>query len=183
LTYWYFCRYQANYWQNITTPLETNYTQQIALAKNDPVAYITPINASYNEIVGKIMYAMVATRPDICAAVGIASRFLKAPTKTHWAFVIRILKYLNSTRDFGLVYKCNESSFIENTTPKIWVDADFANDPVQYRSISGFIMLLCNAPVIWYSKKQTTTAQSTAEAEFIAANICSRILLRHLLAE
>jgi hypothetical protein len=46
-------------------------------------------------------------------------------------------------------------------------------------------MLLCNAPVIWYSKKQTTTAQSTAEAEFIAANICSRmtIWLLHLLAE
>jgi hypothetical protein len=52
-----------------------------------------------------------------------------------------------------------------------------ALDPVTYRSISGFIIKLCHAPIVWYSKKQTTTAQSTAEAEFISANICSRSLM------
>jgi hypothetical protein len=119
------------------------------------------------------MYAMVATRPDVCAATGIASRFLKNPSRIGWSIAYRILKYLNATSTMGLVYK-QSGDLINDTTPMVYTDADYANDPITYRSISGFTIKLCNAPIVWYSKKQTTTAQSTAEAEFISANICAR---------
>jgi hypothetical protein len=45
------------------------------------------------------------------------------------------------------------------------------------KSISGYGMKLCNGPIIWYSKRQSTTAQSTAEAEYISANMCARALV------
>jgi hypothetical protein len=131
------------------------------------------------------MYAMVATRPDICAAVGIASRFLKLPTLASWQLLTRILKYLNHTKSFGITYRRDPTKSVhEMLTPTVWVDADFANDIEKARSISGFGIMLCSGPVVWYSKKQTTTAQSTTEAEFIAANICTRtvVWLRHLLS-
>jgi hypothetical protein len=174
---------QANEFSN--TPLASDYAKSIASSlTSTTVISKPPLPVTYNEAVGKIMYCMVATRPDICAATGIASRFLKNPSEASWNIVLRILKYLNSTPSFGLCYK-RSADLTVDTTPITYCDADYANDPITYRSISGFIIKLCNAPIVWYSKKQTTTAQSTAEAEFISANICSRsvIWLRQFLSD
>ena len=33
---------------------------------------------------GSLMYAMVATRPYIAYAVGVVSRYMSNPGKTHW---------------------------------------------------------------------------------------------------
>lgn len=55
--------------------------------------------------VGSLMYAMLCTRPDICYAVGIVSRYQSNPGQEHWNDVKYILKYLKSTRDYVLVYK------------------------------------------------------------------------------
>jgi hypothetical protein len=170
----------------VSTPLVHNYSHILSTFAGDPVDFKPPINASYNQVVGKIMYAMVATRPDICAAVGIASRYLKSPQSVHWDLLLRILQYLNSTKDFGITFTPDASkTAAENITPQVWVDADFANDPEQARSISGFGIKMCNGPVVWYSKKQSTTALSTAEAEYIAACMCAKIVtwLRQLLAD
>lgn len=116
------------------------------------------------------MYAMVATRPDICSAVGIASRFLKAPGSIYWDLLVRILKYLNATTSNRIRFIADVTKLVsDNLEPQVWVDADFANNPEKARSISGFGITLCPGPVVWHSKKNT--AQSTAEAEFIDANV------------
>ena len=54
--------------------------------------------------VGSLMYAMLCTRPDICYAVGIVSRYQSDPGEEHWIAVKHILKYLRRTRDYMLVY-------------------------------------------------------------------------------
>jgi hypothetical protein len=168
----------------VSTPLAQDYSRKLASSTTDTNIQ-SPIGISYNEAVGKIMYAMVATRPDICAATGIASRFLQSPSNISWNIVMRILKYLNGTRTFGITYRINNQTLSDNTTPKVFADADYANCPTTSRSISGYLILLCNGPVVWYSKKQSTTAQSTAEAEFISANICARMVvwMRKFLAD
>ena len=48
---------------------------------------------------GSLMYAMVATRPDIAYAVGVVSRFMSNPRKKHWKAVKSILRYLSGTLD------------------------------------------------------------------------------------
>ena len=51
-------------------------------------------------------------------------------------------------------------------------DADFVGSRVNRKSTSGTCQFLRNALVSWFSKKQTSVALSTAEAEYIAAGSC-----------
>ena len=37
----------------------------------------------YAQVVGSLMYAMTSTRPDICYAVGLVSRYQSNPSKVH----------------------------------------------------------------------------------------------------
>lgn len=51
----------------------------------------------YASAVGSLMYAMLCTRPDICYAVGLVSRYQSNPGPEHWIAVKHILKYLRRT--------------------------------------------------------------------------------------
>lgn len=45
----------------------------------------------YANAVGSLMYAMMCTRPDICYAVGLVSRYQSNLDQKHWMAVKRIL--------------------------------------------------------------------------------------------
>ena len=62
----------------------------------------------YASAVGSLMYAMLCTRPDICYSVGIVSRYQSNLGPKHWEVVKHILKYLRRTRDYMLVYWCED---------------------------------------------------------------------------
>lgn len=67
--------------------------------------YIEEIsNVSYASVVGSLMYTIVCTRPDIAQAVGDLSKFMSNPGKDHWNFVKMVLRYLQGTFDYYLVY-------------------------------------------------------------------------------
>jgi hypothetical protein len=51
----------------------------------------------YTPAVGSLIYAMVAMRPDIAHAVGVASRFMHNPGRPHWNGVKFIFRYLVGT--------------------------------------------------------------------------------------
>ncbi len=65
------------------------------------------------------------------------------------------------------------------------MDADWASDPIDRRSISGFTFLICGGAVSWSSKKQHSTALSSTEAEYMAASNATKeaIWLRTFLSE
>jgi hypothetical protein len=46
------------------------------------------------QAVGSLMYAMTSTRPNICHAVGLVSRYQSNSGKEHWQVVKRIFRYL-----------------------------------------------------------------------------------------
>ena len=50
-------------------------------------------------------------------------------------------------------------------------DADWGGDTNDFKSTSGYVFMFGGAAVIWRSKKQTSTALSTAESEYTA--LCS----------
>ena len=54
------------------------------------------------------MYAMSCTRPDICFAIRMVSRYQSNLGMEHWMAIKHILKYLRRMRDYMLVYQCNE---------------------------------------------------------------------------
>ena len=129
------------------------------------------LNVPYREAIGSLMFLSVVTRPDLAYIVNFLSRYMCNFDRSHWRAVQRVLKYLKQTPRVGLCYSASDKSQFH---VKAYSDADFGGDRDQRRSTSGCIIQLVNGPIIWCSKGQTVTAQSTAEAEYIAANVAAR---------
>ena len=53
----------------------------------------------------------------------------------------------------------------------IYVDADHAHDKMTRRSVTGYLILINNTPIKWYSKRQNTIESSTYGAELVALRI------------
>ena len=118
----------------------------------------------YASAVGSLMYAMLCTRPDICYAVGMVSRYQSNPGLRHWQAIKHILKYLRRTRDYMLVYSGMD------LTPIGYTDSDFQTCKDSRRSTSGSVFVLGGGAIVWRSIKQTCIADSTMEAEYVAAS-------------
>ena len=58
-----------------------------------------------------------------------------------------------------------------------FVDSDWANDPEDYISVTGFVVYLGTSPVSWTAKKQKLVTLSSTEAEFIALCDVTREIL------
>ena len=114
-------------------------------------------------MVGSLLYAAIASRPDIAQAVGAVSKFNSKPTQTHLTAVKRILRYLKSTVDISLKYQQTDNCSLIG-----YSDADWAGDQDDRHSTTGNILLMANGPISWLSKKQPIVALSTSEAEYVA---------------
>ena len=123
----------------------------------------------YASAVGSIMYAMLCTRPDVSYALSVSSRYQSDPGLEHWAAVKGILKYLKRTKDLLLVYGGDEELIVSGYT-----DAGFMTDPDDFKSQSGYVFILNGGAVDWKSSKQKTVADSTTEAEYVAASEASK---------
>ena len=119
----------------------------------------------YSNAVGSLMYAMIASRPDIAYGVGLVSRFMSCPSKEHWQAVKWLLRYIKGSLNKGLVYKKVELDQIE---VKGYCDADYAADLDKRRSLTGYVFTLGGNLVSWKSTLQHVVALSTTEAEYIA---------------
>ena len=64
-----------------------------------------PSTLSYRSMIGSLMFAMIATRPDLAFAIGVLSRYCNNPDDTHYLAVKRVLRYLLTTQDFALTYQ------------------------------------------------------------------------------
>lgn len=71
------------------------------LRKNDCSSNVNP--TLYKSMVGSFMY-LTATRPSILYAVSLVSRFMEKPKETHWQATKRILRYVNGTKEYGILY-------------------------------------------------------------------------------
>lgn len=122
----------------------------------------------YSSAVGSLMYAMVATRPDIAFAVGVVSRFMANPRKKNWEAVKHILKYLKGTASKCLRFGNSDASIVGFT------DADYAGCVDTRRSTSRYVFLFAGAAVSWRSYLQNCTSSSTTEAEYVAVSGASK---------
>ena len=74
------------------------------------------------------------------------------------------MKYLKGTKTLGIKY-----SRVSDFHLTSYADSDFDGDKENGLSTSGYLMTLGSTAITWRSKKQTIPADSTTEAEYVAA--------------
>ena len=122
-------------------------------------------------MVGSQLY-LTASRPDIMFATCLCARFQSDPKESHMVAIKRIFRYLKGTPNLGLWYPKGTGFNLVGYT-----DSDYAGCRIDRKSTSGSCQFLGQKLVSWFSKKQQSTATSTAEAEYIAAGSCCAQLL------
>jgi hypothetical protein len=135
---------------------------------------------TYQSALGALMYTMLATCPDIVFAVGTLSKFAATPGQMHWTALKHVYQYL-----CGTINKCLTYQGDPDTDLHVFVDADWASDINDWRSITGYAFLISGGAISWSLKKQSLVALSSTEAEYMAAAAATKeaVWLRTLLGE
>ena len=94
------------------------------------------------------MYAQVCTRPDIAYAVGVLGRYQSNPGVDHWRAAKKVMRYLQGTKDYMLMYKQTYNLDLVG-----YSDADFACCVDSHKSTSGYIFIMAGGAVSWRSVK------------------------------
>jgi len=157
-----------------TTPVDRHI--RLEKSRQDFEASATE-RRNYQSAVGSLMYAMLGTRPDISYAVSKVSKYPTNSNSTPWTAVKRIFWYLVGSPKGGIGYTIQGigSGFM---------DADWGSGDDR-KSIGVSTFILNGASISWNSKKQTTVALSSTEAEYMALThaITESIWLQALLLD
>ena len=139
----------------------------------------------YQQAIGSLMYLMLATRPDITAALTKLSQFATSYDITHWTALKRIFRYIKGTQQYALTLGGLSGRNGNEIVLSGSCDADWAGDADDRRSTTGYIFLLNNHVISWQTHKQTSVATSSTQAEYQALSSATKeaIWLRSLLAE
>ena len=142
--------------KTVDTPVELN-------------VHLTPIGGKplsnpslYRHLVGNLVYLTV-THTDISYAVHQVSQYLSVPRQTHYTAILCILQYLKGTLFHDLFYSA-QSPFVLLT----FSDVNWAGDPTDRRSTTGYCFLLGSSLISWQNNRQTHVARSSTDAEYRA---------------
>lgn len=167
-------RFQMLQCKGNATPMEQNVAAESLRAGE------TATNHPYRSVVGSCMHLATTTRPDIAFSVGMLSRYLENPSERHWQMAMRLLRYLQQTKRWGLTFRKSDIFTLTG-----WADADWGADLDTRRSVGGFAIFLGNNLVSWKSKRQATVATSStaAELEALYVGVLDGIWIKGLLNE
>ncbi|XP_038895841.1 uncharacterized mitochondrial protein AtMg00810-like [Benincasa hispida] len=107
--------FQSKYAKN----LMNKYGLESACAKRTPTpthvkmskdSRRTNVDKSLNRSIIEGLLNLTASRPDIASAIGVCVRYQSCPKNNHLLSAKRIIKYINSTSEYGLLYTLDTSS-------------------------------------------------------------------------
>ncbi|GKC35167.1 putative ribonuclease H-like domain-containing protein [Tanacetum coccineum] len=125
----------------------------------------------YRSMIGSLMY-LTSSRPDIMFAVCACARYQVNPKVSHLHDMKRIFRHLKGQPKLGLWY-LKDSSF----DLVAYTDSDYAGAILDRKSTTGGCLFLGCRLISWQCKKQTVVANSTIEAEYVAASsFCGQVL-------
>ena len=116
--------------------------------------------------VGILLYLVKHTKPDLANATRELSMAMDVANYLHWRELLRVIIYALKSQEKGIVLRPDRKSVKLNL--KIFVDAEFAEEQDNCRSIMGRIIYLNEAPIGWNSKAMNSGTISLTEAEYIS---------------
>ncbi|KAH7439967.1 hypothetical protein KP509_04G084800 [Ceratopteris richardii] len=90
----------------------------------------------------------LCSRFDLCFAINYLSRYMHSPSMQHWTSLKCCIRYLSTTREGG--------------------------EMNSHKSTGGAVFMLGGGAVAWTSKKQSSVALSSADAEFVALALAAK---------
>ncbi|GJR92875.1 putative ribonuclease H-like domain-containing protein [Tanacetum coccineum] len=141
-----------------STPMETSKPLMKDENAEDVNVYL------YRSMIGSLMY-LTSSRPDIMFAVCACVRFQVTPRVSHLQAVKRIFRYLKCQPKLGLWYHKDSPFALEAYT-----DSGYACASLDRKSTTGGCQFIRSRLISWQCNKQTVVANSTTEAEYVAAS-------------
>ena len=186
---------EVGLWDNDTKSKVSPTPMSVSFQRDENSPRLDKANhTKYRSIVMKLSYLAQQTRADIMYAVNVLAQYQEKPTENEWKALIKILRYLKGTWDYGLFYRksgnknfhawTNEEIFPFSDKPEGYADASFGSEENR-KSRSGYLFFMSGAVVTWCSKKQPVISVSSTEAELYALSEIVRegIWIRMLLKE
>ena len=136
---------------------------------------------SAQQVIGELQWLVGRSRPDLAYGVGALARLIHRRPGYVNRLASHMMRYLNDTKDLGLIYKkWNEdevevTAFGERQNPKridIFCDASFAPPHEKFRGVHGVIAEQLGNLLHWQSARQPFIARSTAESEVLGLCEC-----------
>ena len=151
----------------------------------------------YQSQIGVLRWCVELGRIDIITEVSTLASHVALPREGQLDALFHVFAYLDKKHNARLVFdpscpeidmnvfkQCDWKHFYSdaqeaippNAPPprgkdvdlRLLVDSDHAGDKLTRRSRTGFLIYLNMAPIVWYSKKQSTIETSVFGAEFVA---------------
>jgi hypothetical protein len=114
-------------------------------------------------MIDSLLY-LTAIRTDIQFTMCLCARFQTSPRSSHRTTVPQIFKYLKHTPEFEIWYSASSSFDLVGFS-----NVDFMGCEIDRKSTSGTCYFLGSFLVCWSTRKQSSVAQSTIEAKYVAA--------------
>jgi len=184
-----------------STPMSPNYRPEL-----DCSPFLSDEAAVYYiKLIGILQWAVELGRIDIMINVSMLSSYTMQPRRGHLYQAFHIFGYLKRNKRSSIIFgeqqvDWNQADFQEhdwtdfyrdvkepmppNAPPprgnavqmNCFVDADHAGNRITRRSQTGVLIFLNRAPILWYSKAQSTVETSTFGSEFTVMLIAVELL-------
>jgi hypothetical protein len=129
---------------------------------------------SYRSEVASLIYIAAWTRPDIAYSVGLLARQMHNPSDEAMVALKRLLRYVFTTADYGLVYDFSGQRKRQHDEFGGYYDASFGDCPDTKRSTGGHCVTWFGCVVAWLSKLHPYITTSTNHSEYVAGASCVR---------
>ncbi|XP_020553462.1 uncharacterized protein LOC110012826 [Sesamum indicum] len=133
--------------------------------------------AVYRRLIGRLLY-LGFTRPDICYAAQQLSQHLQQASQQYLEAAMHLVRYLKANPSSGPFFPSSN-----NLKLKAYCDANCGTCQTIRKSLTEFCIFLGYSLISWKTKKQTTVARSSAEAEYrsMASTTCEVTWIMYLL--
>jgi hypothetical protein len=126
-------------------------------------------------LIGRLWWLALISRPDIQCALHKCAVWQNRPSLALWKRLMHILRYLKSTKIYGLVYVRPNQNFHENSNFLLYAmsDSSFASE-ANHKSRYGYFFFCLGGLVSWVSHHSTRIMSSSTEAECHALTHCGK---------
>nr|GEX30525.1 retrovirus-related Pol polyprotein from transposon TNT 1-94 [Tanacetum cinerariifolium] len=128
-------------------------------------------STKYRGMIGSLLY-FTASKPDIMFSVCLCARFQEDPKVPHLEVIKIIFRYIKETQHLGLWYPKDTGVNV-----LVYANSDCAGDVVDRKSTSGICTSVGSCLTSWFSKKQTSRANSITEYDYVVVGRACQLAL------